>query len=42
MCGILGTVGKDFSKNNIWIKNNISKIYHRGPDDKGVWNSNDN
>ena len=41
MCGILGIIGKDFSQNNIWIKNNISKIHHRGPDNKGVWNSND-
>ena len=41
MCGILGIIGKDFLQNNIWIKNNILKITHRGPDDKGVWNSND-
>ena len=41
MCGILGIVGKGFSQKNDWIKSNIFKISHRGPDDKGIWNSND-
>ena len=41
MCGILGIVSGDFAKNNNWIKNNIAKISHRGPDDKGIWNSAD-
>ena len=41
MCGILGIVGRGFEQNNNWIKSNISKISHRGPDDKGIWNSND-
>jgi asparagine synthase (glutamine-hydrolysing) len=41
MCGILGIVGKEFAKNNNWIKENIIKISHRGPDDRGIWNSSD-
>ena len=41
MCGILGIVGKGFVQNNNWIKSNLNKISHRGPDDKGIWNSND-
>mgnify|MGYP006082327797 CR=1 FL=1 len=41
MCGILGIVGRGFEQNNNWIKSNISKISHRGPDDEGIWNSND-
>ncbi len=41
MCGILGIVGRGFAQNNNWIKSNIFKISHRGPDDKGIWNSND-
>jgi len=41
MCGILGIVGKEFAQNNNWIKENITKISHRGPDDRGIWNSSD-
>ena len=42
MCGILGIVSKNFTHNQNWIKNNLSKIIHRGPDNTGSWVSDDN
>ncbi len=42
MCGILGIVSKNFTHNQNWIKNNLSKIIHRGPDNTGSWISDDN
>ena len=41
MCGIIGVVSKNFEQNNKWIKNNLNKILHRGPDGIGIWNSED-
>lgn len=41
MCGIIGIVSKDLKKNNNWIKENLNKIAHRGPDNIGIWNSKD-
>ena len=41
MCGILGIVSSDLKKNIYWIKNNLNKISHRGPDNFGIWNSED-
>ena len=38
MCGILGIVSKNFTDSQIWINNNLTKIIHRGPDNKGAGN----
>ena len=37
MCGILGTIG---FKNDARL--NVDTLHHRGPDDSGVWSSEDN
>ena len=42
MCGVLGIIGPNNPINSNWVKNNISKISHRGPDNEGIWSSNDN
>ena len=41
MCGIIGIVSKDLKENINWIKKNLYKISHRGPDNIGIWNSKD-
>jgi len=41
MCGIIGIVSNDLKRNINWIKNNLNKISHRGPDNIGIWNSKD-
>ena len=43
MCGILGIISSNqILKEKDWLKKNISKLLHRGPDNSGIWNSEDN
>lgn len=39
MCGIIGSLSTKI-KDTEWIRKGLSNISHRGPDDNGVWKSN--
>ena len=41
MCGILGIVSPNFKMNHEWVKANLNKLKHRGPDNEGLWQSKD-
>ena len=38
MCGIIGSVSTQI-ENTDWIENGLRYIHHRGPDDSGIWKS---
>ena len=38
MCGIIGSLSAEVI-NTEWIEMGLSNIYHRGPDDSGLWRS---
>jgi len=37
MCGIVGQVGSWGDHDEIWIRDAIGSLRHRGPDDEGLW-----
>jgi len=41
MCGILGIVSRSPNSDKGWLKNGLTSILHRGPDDLGQWISPD-
>jgi len=41
MCGIVGGVTKSHFQREDWIKESLSALRHRGPDEEGMWMSND-
>ena len=39
MCGICGIIGNTEIKSTIRVKNMMLRMHHRGPDGKGLWQS---